>query len=47
MCYLQNDEQRDIVVESARNQTVVIKGKVTKVGEVMGYSIKVDEIIPK
>lgn len=45
MCYLQNDEQRDVVIESGKGNTVVIKGKVTDVGEVMGYSIDVDEII--
>lgn len=45
MCYLQNDEQRDVVIKSGKGNTVVIKGKVTNVGEVMGYSIDVDEII--
>ena len=46
-CYLQNDEQRDIVAGIKKGQVVNVKGQVTDVGEVMGYSVKVDEITPK
>lgn len=46
-CYLKNDDQRDVVANSGVGETVVVKGKVKDVGEVMGYSINVDEIIAK
>lgn len=44
MCNLTNDEQRDVVAEIEKGQTVVVKGEVTDVGEVLGYSMKVDSI---
>lgn len=47
MCSLKTDKQRDVVAELTKGQTVVVKGKVTSVGEVLGYSLDVDEIIAK
>lgn len=44
-CYLKNDDQRNIVSELSNNQIVTVKGKVTQVGEVLGYSLDVNEII--
>lgn len=44
-CYIKSDEQKSIVAELSRDQNVTIKGKVTRVGEVMGYSLDIDEII--
>lgn len=44
-CNLKTDEQKDIVAGAQKGQTVTVKGKVTEVGEVMGYSLDVDEII--
>lgn len=46
-CNLKNDEQREIVAETKKGQTVVIRGLVTDVGEVMGYTVSVDEITAK
>lgn len=45
MCYLKNDDQKSVVSNAAKGQTVTVKGKVTKVGEVMGYSLDMDEIV--
>lgn len=44
-CYLKNDDQRNIVAELSTNQNVTVKGKVKSVGEVLGYSLDVNEII--
>lgn len=44
-CYIKSDEQKNIVAELSNGQNVTIKGKVTSVGEVMGYSVDIDEII--
>lgn len=44
-CTLQNDDQRNVVAELTKGQTIVVKGQVKDVGEVLGYRIKVDEIV--
>lgn len=46
-CNLQNDEQRDVVASISKGATVVVRGHVTDVGEVIGYTINVDEIESK
>ncbi|WP_308533245.1 hypothetical protein [uncultured Peptoniphilus sp.] len=46
-CYLKDDAQKDIIASTQKGQTVTIKGKVTEVGEIMGYSVDVNEIIAK
>lgn len=43
-CYLKSDEQRDVVMNSAIGDRLTVKGKITSVGEVMGYSLDIDEI---
>lgn len=44
MCYIKNDTQLDFLLEKVVGDTVTIKGKVNSIGEVIGYSIKIDEI---
>ena len=44
-CYLQNEEQENVVTELSTGDTVTIKGQVTEVGEVLGYSMNIDKII--
>lgn len=46
-CNLQNDEQRDVVASISKGATVVVRGHVTDVGEVLGYTIKVEQIEAK
>lgn len=43
-CYLKSDEQRDVVMNSAIGDRLTVKGKITSVGEVLGYSLDIDEI---
>ncbi len=43
-CYIKNDEQKDKVMEMSKGDTVTLKGKITSVGEIMGYSLDIDEI---
>lgn len=45
MCSIKNDDQKSVVANASKGQTVTVKGKVTKVGEVMGYSLDIDEIV--
>lgn len=44
-CTIKNDETREKVKTLSKDQTIIVKGKITNVGEVMGYYLDVDEII--
>lgn len=44
-CYIKDDEQLESVKSMKTGDTVTLKGKCTKVGEVMGYSFDIDEIV--
>lgn len=43
-CYIKGDEQLDKVKEMEIGDTVTVKGKITDVGEIMGYELKIDSI---
>lgn len=43
-CYIKNDEQLEKVLEMKIGDTVTLKGKVTEVGEIFGYSLDIDSI---
>lgn len=43
-CYIMNDDQKKVVMDKNKGDSVTIKGKVTNIGEVLGYSIEMDEI---
>lgn len=43
-CYIKSDEQTDRVMEMTIGDTVTIKGQITIIGEVLGYSLDIDEI---
>lgn len=44
MCYIKTDDQKQMLLEKSVGDTVVIKGKVKSVGELLGYSIDIAEI---
>ena len=44
MCYIKNNEQLDYLLEKSKGDQVTIKGKIISVGEVIGYSLKIDYI---
>lgn len=44
MCYIESDEQLDKVKELSTGDDVTVGGKVTNVGEIIGYSIDIDYI---
>ena len=44
-CTLRNQNVKDIVKTLTKDQTIVVKGRITDVGEVLGYYLDVDEII--
>lgn len=43
-CYIQNDDQLSVIKGMSQGDAITVKGKVTDVGEVLGYSVQVDEI---
>ena len=43
-CYLMTDEHEDKVKTLSIGDTVTVKGKITSVGEVIGYSLDIDSI---
>ena len=42
--YVKTDEQKKVIMEFSKGQKITVKGKITSVGEVMGYSVDIDEI---
>ena len=44
MCYIKNDTQKDFLIEKNVGDSITIKGKVKSIGEVMGYSIDINEV---
>ena len=44
-CYIKNTEQKEIVKTLSKDDTIVVKGKITSVGEVLGYSLDITEIV--
>lgn len=43
-CYIKNKDQLDILLEKSKGDKITIQGKITSVGEVLGYSLKIDSI---
>lgn len=43
-CYIKNDDQKNKIASMSKGDTVTLKGKCTDVGEVLGYSLDIDEI---
>ncbi|MBQ7975597.1 MAG: hypothetical protein IJ300_07935 [Clostridia bacterium] len=43
-CYIKNDEQKSKVLQMSTGDTVTLKGKITSVGEVLGYSLDIESI---
>jgi hypothetical protein len=44
MCYIKNEEQLNKVMNMTKDDIIVVNGKITDVGEVMGYTLDIDSI---
>lgn len=44
-CSIKNSATKDIVKTLTRGQTIIVKGKITDVGEVLGYYLDINEIV--
>ena len=45
-CTIKNNEQKEIVKTLTKDQSLTIRGRITDVGEVLGYYLDITEIIP-
>lgn len=43
-CYLKSEDQKTAVMDMAVGDTLVVKGKITDVGEILGYSLDIDSV---
>ncbi|MBE6787176.1 MAG: zinc-ribbon domain-containing protein [Ruminococcaceae bacterium] len=43
-CNIENDKQRDFLLEKKVGDKITIKGEVISIGEVLGYTIDIDEV---
>lgn len=43
-CYIQSEEQKKVIMEKKKGDKIVVKGKCTDVGEIMGYSIDIESV---
>ncbi len=43
-CFLKDDQQRQQIMEMSVDSPITVRGKITQVGEVLGYSLSVDSI---
>ena len=43
-CYIKNNETKKAVMDLTKDDIIVVKGHITDVGEVLGYSLDIDSI---
>lgn len=44
-CYIKSDEQLNKITQLSKGDQITIRGKITSVGELMGYSLNIDSIL--
>lgn len=45
MCKIKNDDQLNFLLEKNTGDTVTIKGQVTSIGELLGYTVNIAEVL--
>lgn len=43
-CFVQDDKQLDKISKFSKGDKITVKGKITDVGEIMGYTLDIDDI---
>ena len=46
-CTIKDNQTKETVKTLSKGQTIIVKGKIKDVGEVLGYYLDIDEIIPQ
>lgn len=44
-CYIKSDDQKQVIMEMSRGDSIVVKGYCKDIGEILGYQIDIDEVI--
>ena len=44
MCYIKNEEQKQVLLQKKVGDTVTVRGKIKSIGEVLGFSMDIDTI---
>lgn len=44
MCEINSEEQLDVVASAKKGKKVVVKGQITSIGEILGYTVSMDSI---
>lgn len=44
ICYIKNESQKDFLIQKNVGDIITIRGKVKSIGEVLGYSIDINEV---
>ncbi len=44
-CFIKDQATKDIVKTLSKDDTIVVKGQITEVGEVLGYTLNITEIV--
>lgn len=44
MCYIKNDTQKNFLLDKNVGDEITVKGKIKSIGEVLGYSIDINEV---
>ena len=44
LCYIKNDDQLNQIAAMSKDDSITLRGKITNVGEVMGYTLDIDSI---
>lgn len=46
-CTIKSNEQKEKIKKLKKDDTIIVKGKITNVGEILGYSLDIEEISKK
>lgn len=44
MCYIKTQEQKEYLMEKSVGDTITVRGQIKSVGEVLGYSLDIEEV---
>ena len=43
-CDINNESQKNVVLQLSKGDTIIVKGTITTVGEILGYALSIDDI---
>lgn len=46
-CYIHSDEQKQTIMEMSRGNAITVKGYCKDIGELLGYQIDIEEVLPQ